>query len=180
MPSFGSNERRGEDFLLLRTGAIHLYWRHTFLDETMSKLRNLGYQVLAVDASQWSSTAAMHADMARTFSFRAHYGNNMDALNDCLRDVALGNEGSQPRSATALVVDHFDAFVRADASAAHTLIDIFADNSRLAMLIGHRNGVPSSIRRSQPETWHGRRHSGYVERKGVVIQGPRALNASEE
>ena len=138
MPSFGSNERRGEDFLLLRTGAIHLYWRHTFLDETMSKLRNLGYQVLAVDASQWSSTAAMHADMARTFSFRAHYGNNMDAVNDCLRDVALGNEGSQPRSATALVVDHFDAFVRADASAAHTLIDIFADNSRLAMLIGHR------------------------------------------
>ena len=88
--------------------------------------------------AEWSSPTDLHADIAREFSFPAYYGKNMGALNDCLRDIALGEEGAEAKTATALVLDRFDAFVRTDPSAAHALIDIFADNSRLAMLVGHR------------------------------------------
>ena len=138
MPPFGRNEWREEDFQLLRNSAIHLFWQRVILDETVSKLRDGGYTVIALDAGQWSSPTDLHADIAREFSFPAYYGKNMDALNDCLRDIALGEEGAAAKTATALVLDRFDAFVRTDPSAAHTLIDIFAHNSRLAMLVGHR------------------------------------------
>jgi hypothetical protein len=138
MPSFGRNEWRAQDFQLLLTGAIHLFWRRAILDETVAELREAGYDILVLDASRWSSEGEMHSDIAREFSFPAYYGKNMDALNDCLRDVALGEENSALTSATALVLDHFDSFVRAEASAAQTFIDIFADNSRRAMLVGHR------------------------------------------
>jgi len=65
MPPFGRNEWREEDFQLLRNSAIHLFWQRAILDETVSKLREAGYTVIALDAGQWSSPTDLHADIAR-------------------------------------------------------------------------------------------------------------------
>ena len=52
MPPFGRNEWREEDFQLLRNSAIHLFWQRAVLDETVSKLREAGYTVIALDAGR--------------------------------------------------------------------------------------------------------------------------------
>lgn len=86
--------------------------------------------------------------MLKLSGFPTILGRNLNALNDCLRDVAAGDYGSDP-PATGLVVvmrrfdlvvvmRRFDSFAAADTSAAHAVLDIFASQSRNAALIGRR------------------------------------------
>ena len=45
-----------------------------------------------LSAAAWDTPEKAHGDLARALSFPAYYGNNLDALHDCLtglRDVQL-------------------------------------------------------------------------------------------
>jgi hypothetical protein len=124
---------------LLGNGCVTLFWQAPVLAETVGELRDGGYRVLSLDAGTWADEARMHEQLAAAFGFPDHYGENLDALNDCLRDVATYADGSARDAAgTVLVLDRFDTFARHEPDVAHALLDSFAATSRLGLLFGHR------------------------------------------
>jgi len=141
MPTFDPTAltSRDKDWALLHNSHVHLYWRAQVLHDTVSWLQARQYRIFALDAGNWVNAADMHSDLARGFDFPPYYGGNLDALNDCLRDVAFYAYGAQRDSVgTVLVLSHFDAFARTNREVAQALLDIYAGVAGMAMLIGHR------------------------------------------
>ncbi|WP_329565291.1 barstar family protein [Streptomyces sp. NBC_01361] len=124
---------------LMMDSFVTLYWRRHLLDEAAVWLREHGYRVVTLDAAQWAEATDMHRDIAWALSFPDHYGQNLDALNDCLRDVESYEYGTT-RDATGLVIvfTSYDRFARAEPRTAQIVLDILADRARSAALFGHR------------------------------------------
>jgi RNAse (barnase) inhibitor barstar len=120
-------------------GGPKLFWQPTVLRSTLKWLADARYQIVEFDAGEWPTESAMHSDLADKFNFPDYYGRNLDALNDCLRDVAV-YENFAVKGATGLVVvfHHIDQFVQADRRAAENLLDILAATSEFGMQFGHR------------------------------------------
>jgi hypothetical protein len=134
-------ERRHEalDFQLVADSFVRLFWRPAVLAEVVQWLGEHGYQLVTVDTAGWTAEADMHRDLAAALGFPDHYGGNLDALDDCLRDVAEHAAGS-PSTADGLVlvVVNYDSFAAARPRVAHALLDVFAARARTAALTGHR------------------------------------------
>ena len=71
----------------------------------------------------------MHRQLKTKLSFPDYYGENWDALNDCLSDLEITDEGQ---------IVLFRRLDNLDTNRVHMLLDIFASNSRLQMLFGKR------------------------------------------
>ena len=127
------------DFRLVHNTFVTMFWRSSLLEETVGWLRSHAYDVVELDASSWASDADMYDDVALGLNFPDYFGRNLDALNDCMRDVASGDYGWRP-DATGLVIvlRAFDTFATVDRKTAQTMLDILADRARCAILIGHR------------------------------------------
>jgi RNAse (barnase) inhibitor barstar len=128
------------DFRLVHNTFVTMFWRAALLDETVGWLREHAYRVVEFDAGSWSSAADMYEDVAVALNFPDYLGRNLDALNDCMRDVASGDYGWDADTHTGLVIvlRAFDAFTAVDRRTAQHMLDIFADQARCAILIGHR------------------------------------------
>jgi hypothetical protein len=73
-----------------------------------------------------------------SWTFRTTTVRSLDALNDCLRDIASRMYGTpHDSSGTALVLRHFDHFAKTHASVAQALLDIWAGRAWDGLLIGH-------------------------------------------
>lgn len=125
----------GPDFRLFGSGPVTRYHRRDVLSEDVRMLTGLGYLVHAFDAGAWLTRAAFAAAVGRELGFPDHFGGNLDAFNDCLRDLAAAPPGA---TGTVLVFTGYDAFAARDPRAAQAVLDIVADNARFAMLFGHR------------------------------------------
>jgi hypothetical protein len=127
------------DFRLVQNTFVTLFWQSALLDETIEWLRSHAYDVVKFDTASWTSAAEMLDDVAAGLGFPDYFGRNLDALNDCMRDVASGEYGWRA-DATGLVIvlRGFDAFTSVDRRTAQILLDIFADQARCAILIGNR------------------------------------------
>ncbi|GEB65815.1 hypothetical protein SAT01_32630 [Sinomonas atrocyanea] len=141
MNAFDREADLGQDlgFRLLMNTAVSLFHRRQVLDETCAWLAEQGYQVTVLDASLWPHEADMHRAISEALGFPRYYGRNLDALNDCLRDVIV-HEYGWDASATglALVLMGFDAFASACPRPAQVLLDVVASRSREAALYGGR------------------------------------------
>ena len=128
------------DFRLVHNTFVTMFWRSSLLDETVGWLRSHAYRVVEFDAGSWSSDADMYDDVALALNFPDYFGRNLDALNDCMRDVASGDYAWDADANTGLVIvlRAFDAFTGVDRRTAQNMLDIFADQARCAILIGHR------------------------------------------
>lgn len=127
------------DYRLAINGFVTLFWSRQVLGSTVDWLSDHGYRVVQADASAWRTELDMHMDVALVLNFPDYYGRNLDALNDCLSDVAACEYGfSRDDTGLALVVYGFDRFVHHEVRAAHALLDIFAVQARCAALLGHR------------------------------------------
>ena len=79
------------------------------------------------------------AAVGTTLDFPDYHGKRLDALNDCLRDVATFDYGSDPDSSgTVVAFRHYDRIVSMDAKRAEAVLDIFTNRARDGLLIGHR------------------------------------------
>jgi hypothetical protein len=155
----------GADLRLLENGPVTLYHRHEVLDEAVATLEALGYLVHRFDASAWTTREAFAASVAEELDFPAHFGGNLDAFNDCMREVAAYRYGADRESAgTAFVLTGYDVFAAADARAAQAVLDIVADNARVGLLHGHRMiclvqsddlGIRFAPVGATPVTWSG-------------------------
>jgi hypothetical protein len=127
------------DFLLLSDGPVSLFWKPAVLDTACATLASLGYHVVRLDAGAWVDKAAMLDGVSEALHFPDYFGRNLDALNDCLFDVASGDYGVPADAAgLVLVLNGFDAFASTDPVAAHALADMYAERSHYGMLFGRR------------------------------------------
>jgi hypothetical protein len=127
------------DFRLVQNTFITMYCRPSLLGATVGWLRSRSYEVAEFDAGSWTSAAGMLDDLAERLQFPSYFGRNLDALNDCMRDVA-SHEYGWAAGATGLVIvlTAFDAFAAVDRRTAQIMLNIIADQARSAILVGNR------------------------------------------
>ncbi|MER7604581.1 barstar family protein [Nocardioides sp. NPDC127503] len=139
MAAFGPDEFGRYDYSLLLNGGVSLAWSRSVWNDGISSLMDLGFRVVRLSASTWTSNAEMFQQLAESLDFPDYFGRNFDALNDCLSDVASGDYGLDPAdTGLALALDDFDAFVDVDRQSAQILLDILENQSRHALLFGNR------------------------------------------
>jgi hypothetical protein len=124
------------DFQMLRDGGISLYRSAKYLREDMAWLEAQGYDITSFDCASWTTLDGMHGALQENLGFPSYYGRNLNALNDCLRDLEISDTGG--RAVVLTRVDTFIAHADTHWSAAEGLLDIFAGASRQAMLFGRR------------------------------------------
>lgn len=127
------------DYSLVHNSFVTMFWRPSLLDEVLAWLRASAYDVVEFDAASWNSAGDMYDAFAATLDFPDRFGGNLNALNDCLGDVASGDYGWRP-DATGLVIvlRGFDAFSTSERRTAQKVLDILASQARSALLVGHR------------------------------------------
>jgi hypothetical protein len=124
----------GAEFL---RAAVNLYFKPAVLERDIAALRDAGYRILTADASTWVGMAEMHRDLAKVFGFPAHYGQNWDALNDCLSDVRAVDWGLPTGTLrVVLALKRFDVFTAKYPNEGHLLLDIYSVNQRAALIEG--------------------------------------------
>jgi hypothetical protein len=127
------------DWELLQNGFVTMFWDRNLFTATKRSLAELGYNVVALDVGEWQTMQDALFSLGQALNFPSYYGKNLNALVDCLRDVATFDYGSDPESeGTVIALDHYDKFATLLSQVAWTILDILADTGRQALLIGHR------------------------------------------
>jgi hypothetical protein len=126
-------------FHLVKNGPVALFWRPELLAERTAWFAEHGYRIVRLDAGSWSTQAHFHRDIKAALDFPDYYGHNLDAFDDCMRDVASGEYGASPdATGTVLVFTGYDTFAGREPRAAQVILDIIANGARWATLLGHR------------------------------------------
>lgn len=131
MATFQNNpdEWQRLDWSILQNGWTSLYWKKEILETDLRWFKNEKYSIVDFDCKIWEGEDGMHKQLKEKLLFPDYYGENCDALNDCLSDLEITDEGQ------IVVFRHLDNF---DTKRVQKLLDIFARNSRLQMLFGKR------------------------------------------
>jgi len=143
MAVFSANEVNDQqlDWTTIRDGGIGLYWRTEVLTDEVSWLESNGYQIVSFDTASWLTEDLLHNSLKAKLSFPAYYGNNLNALDECMsEDLVVPGTGG-----LVLVLNHYDQFVSAnlggganEKSTAEIVLDVFARAARYHMLFGRR------------------------------------------
>lgn len=120
------------DWLLLQNGPVSLYHSRQLLQEDVAVLQSYGYRCPAFECASWDSELAMHRAVAAELAFPDYYGENLDALNECMSCLDIPEAGG-----LALVLWGFDKFLHQFPRAWHVL-DIIAHASWGHLLFGRR------------------------------------------
>lgn len=117
------------DYRIFQNGWSSLYWRENILDSDIEWFKNERFRIIEFDCTSWTTETNIHKDIMNKLEFPEYYGGNLNALNDCLSDFEFNDAG-------ALIVFRHFQFVERDL--AHSLLDIFANNSRRDILFGDK------------------------------------------
>jgi hypothetical protein len=121
------------DYNLLQNGSVNLYWRESILNSHLQWLSLNEYRIHDICASKWGNSLECYSALAKSLSFPAHFGHNLDALNDCLSEVDVPESGG-----AVIVLRGYEKFVQADPDVAQALLEIIAGNARSFLLFGRR------------------------------------------
>lgn len=117
------------DWTILQSGWASLYWKTEILEDDILWFETEKYEIVDFDCSQWNGENGMHLHLKKKLSFPSYYGENWDALSDCLSEMEINDVGQ------IVVLRHLDFL---EISQAHKLLDILARNARIHMLFGER------------------------------------------
>lgn len=119
---------------------VTLFWRRRLLTQAVARLEGLGFRVVHLAAGKWTTEQDMHRAIAAALYFPEYYGNNLDALNDCLGDVACygGYDDAVEGAGLVLSFTDYDRFAAACPKAAQAVLDIIADEARRAAVLQRR------------------------------------------
>ena len=129
------------DWQILRDGGIQLYWRREYLVQETKWFAVHNYDVYEFACDTWSSPEAMFSDLGRVLRLPDWWGQNVNALDDCMDDLPL----TESRGAV-MVLTNFDVYAAGSGSAlmhsgrpeAEVILDILAQASRFHLLNGRR------------------------------------------
>ncbi|MEV5283192.1 barstar family protein [Streptomyces sp. NPDC052811] len=120
---------------------VTLFWRRRLLTQAVQRLEDRDFRVVHLAARGWTTERDMHQAVAAALQFPAYYGHNLDALNDCLGDVAcFGPYDDNVAEGAGLVLSltDYDRFAAAAPRAAQIVLDIVADQARRAAIVRRR------------------------------------------
>ncbi|MFE9766000.1 barstar family protein [Streptomyces sp. NPDC005808] len=119
---------------------VTLFWSRRFLTQAVLRMEELGFRVVRLAAGEWTTELDMHRAFATALHFPDYYGHNLDALNDCLGDVACygGYDDSPEGTGLVLSLTDYDRFAAACPRAAQIVLDIIADRARHAAVLQRR------------------------------------------
>lgn len=131
MATFQNNpdEWQRLDWSILENGWISLYWKNEILVKDLQWFKTEKYSIVDFDCKTWVDENEMHRQLRQKLNFPDYYGENFDALNDCLSDLEILDAGQ------IVTFRHLDRF---DIKRVHILLDVFANNARRQMLFGKR------------------------------------------
>ncbi|MBW1597688.1 barstar family protein [Streptomyces sp. JJ38] len=117
-----------------------LFWRRRLLTQAVLRLEELGFRVVRLAAGEWITEQDMHRAIAAALHFPDYYGHNLDALNDCLGDVASygGYDDSPEGTGLVLSFTDYDRFTAVCPRTAQIVLDIIADQARHAAVLQRR------------------------------------------
>ena len=111
MPPFTNNPDDWQrlDWHILRYGGIALYWRKEYLTDDVRWFASQNYDMYEVDCARWLSEHETYADIGRVLRFSEwwgpSWGHNSDALDDCLTDLPIRDDGG-----VGLVLSRFNVY----------------------------------------------------------------------
>jgi RNAse (barnase) inhibitor barstar len=165
MANFKADEvnDKQRDWIILRDGGVHLYWRPEILVDDLDWLKSNGYRIISFDAAEWQSASdgesenLMHEALKTQLLFPDYYGRNLNALDECiLDDLVVPDSGG-----LALVLNHYDRFfkpvpspVSDERPTAEVVLSILAGAVRHHMLFGRRLLI--LVQSDDPEIQFGR------------------------
>ena len=124
------------DWGLFQDGWITSYWKPEVLQDDIAWLAQHGYRVYELHCERWSWPEDALRDFGVTLRFPDYYGQNLNALNDCLGDLDVPTDGG-----VALVLLRYDRFAELNPGPAQAVLDILARNARTFMLFGQRLAI---------------------------------------
>ena len=141
MPVFSTDDILGNrlDFEIARDGFVGRLRVDAALSNAETWLRREGYRVVEMDAGAWEEDEHMHIAFAAALEFPRHSGRNLDALNDCMSDVAEAAYGwDASETGLVLILSGFDRFARRLPRTADHVERILRRQGRYAALFGNR------------------------------------------
>lgn len=135
MAAFSTDQSEWQrlDLRLLQNSPVALYFRPEGLNEDIAWLRGEGYQTDEFDCTTWHAESDFHADIAARLAFPDYYGCNLNAFNDCIKDIEVPNRGGR-----AIVFRRFNLFAQREPRTAQFILDIMASASWYCLLFGRR------------------------------------------
>ncbi len=134
MASFDRKHLTRRDFELFQNGWVTKYCKPEILRSECEWLRSRGYEVYDIDCEE--SGGDVLEQLKTRLGFPEYFGGNLNALKDCLSDLAI-----PPESGAAIVLNRFDALVGSRSAWAYELLDVLASRARFAMLFGDRLAI---------------------------------------
>lgn len=125
----GRVDPKGLDWQIMQNGWTSLYWRATILDDDLKWFEKENYIIIEFNCKTWDNEKTMHSQLKEKLDFPEYYGENFNALRDCLSDLNIIKTG------LVLVFRHLDNIRK---QTVHEILDIMANISRLHMLFGNR------------------------------------------
>ena len=141
MPAFSTEDILGNrlDFEIARDGFVGRVRDDAELRNAETWLLREGYRVVQLDAGIWSDDKQMHMAFATGLQFPRHFGENLDALNDCMSDVAEADYGwDVSETGLVLILSGFDRFAQRLPRTAEHVQHILRRQGRYAALFGNR------------------------------------------
>ncbi|WIE61520.1 barstar family protein [Curtobacterium sp. MCLR17_032] len=141
MPSFSTEDILGNrlDFEIARDGFVRRLEDDAALRNAKTWLRREGYRVVKLDAGAWEEDKQMHMAFATSLQFPSYFGKNLDALNDCMSDVAEAAYGwDASETGLVLILSSFDRFAQRLPRTAYHVRDILQWQGGYAALFGNR------------------------------------------
>ena len=136
MAAFTDSELNALDYEILRDGGVSLYKRSDLLQRDSEQLSNAGYKFFHFACETWTSKEEMHQSLSQKLSFPSYYGNNLDALDEVMRELSVPAAGG-----VALVFLRYDKFVHGAGAAyslAEVVLNIVSRTSHEFLLTGRR------------------------------------------
>jgi RNAse (barnase) inhibitor barstar len=133
MAFFTNNDFGRLDFQLLQSGSITMYWRGDVLAGDLKWFEEHEYRIDQFDCSEWDNKESLLLAIGEGLKFPDHFGQNLDALNDCLSDLEIPEA-----SGRVIVLRDFDNVSDAMPAVAGVVLDILATNARRFLLFGRR------------------------------------------
>jgi len=118
---------------LLQNGCIVMYRSPFLMEEHSCELVRSGWGFKEIYVAGEGSHNEFYDQVSLQLQFPAYFGRNLDALNDCLRDLSF------PESRRlAFGLNRFDLLAQQDSAFAHAVLDIFAGMERRCLMRNER------------------------------------------